>query len=309
MTRSLIIALAFAAFAPIVADAQHHHGGFGPRVGYFPWMVYPGYGYPGYFGYPDPYWPQPRRFNPNYYWNPATVVPIVPVVAAQPVNPPMAGSTVKAKMRSLEHVSHGDRKMREKKWGEAREEYRTAVDIAPDQAEARLKLAVCSIVIQRFDTAIREMKRAISTDPNVIRNTKFVESVFGEGSQMIRMSVTAKLTDWVNMDIANTDRLFLLGSYLILQNDARSHEFLVASLKLKGGGEVGYLLTAIDAAKDVASKAAPAKDLKAPQLNPNVVPLVPKKLGIDILFPKADGVATMKPVEVVPGGPVPMPDL
>ena len=82
-------------------------------------------------------------------------------------------------------------------------EWRTAVrfDAAPDRLpKLHLRLGLCLVAIQQFEPAIRQFKRALFIDPRLPAATKISQTIHGPDSQIVRMSIVSKLSDWVRED-------------------------------------------------------------------------------------------------------------
>lgn len=312
---------------PQSVEAQHCRGFFGSYGSLQPLVVTPGLGYSGYVG---PAYGRTFLYqvgNPDLYYTPGLYSPQLsqptPAVAPgnilsvqqpktspqEPSKVPVVPSSPAARLKSLDHQARGDQRLRAQKWSEARAAYRSAVDVAPDRAEAHLRLGLCLVAIQRFDSAIHEFKRAIFIDPLLPQAGKISKVIFGPDSKAVRASIISKLTDWVKDDYANSDRLFLMGVMLHFEGDPRSQEFFEAARRMKRGGDdshiAGFIPTKpVDAEPEEDPLQVPAE---VPPLNNKPVPVLglsgPKKAhngNVNFL---------QKGAQPVPGAPVPMPDL
>ena len=307
----------FTMMHPRQVEAQHGHFGFGYHGYSQTWVVNPGLGYSGYpgLGYgrtlsyqvgspgmyylPGQYSPQPVQ--PVFQTIPAnTVVSVKQKSVTERSQVPVVASSPAARLRSLEHQARGDQKLREQKWSEARAAYRSCVDAAPDRADGHLRLGLCLVAIQRFEPAIHEFKRAVFIDPQIPRSGPISKAIFGPDSKMARASIISKLTDWVQDDYTNPDRLFLMGVMLHFEGDPRGREFFEAASRMKRSGDLSHI-TAFVGASAAAVNPQDVLDQGIPKLNDKPLPINNPKSGLNIPIPGAGG--------PIPGAPVPMPDL
>jgi tetratricopeptide (TPR) repeat protein len=314
---------------PLAADAQLycHHRGFG-MAGYRSMVATPVVG-PAYAFYePNPYYPQPlpiyhssaylRRLYSTTQWQnpiwqdqvvpaafiPSANMPAIQLASLDPIKAPAVPSSDAAQLKSIKLQFKGDQRLREQKWSDARAAYSSAVSAAPDRAESHLRLALCYVAISRYDAAIKQMKRALFLDPTLPKTGSKLIEIFGPDSKVVLNSIISKLSDWVNEDPIDSDRLFLLGVVLHFNDDPRANQFLDAAGRLRKGVDAThvalFMKPGAPAPADAnANQAAPDP---MPKLNPmpNIPKVVPPKQ--DFRFPRPQ-----KPVTPVPA-PVPMPD-
>ncbi len=296
MMRSCLAMVCFSiVFHPIPVEAQHHHSHHHPHS----YSVY-GFNQPfvAYqyqsFGYSN-YWPQQMQVA---YYSPVMNLAVPPV--ALPVKSLATPSTPAARLKSLEHQAKGDQRLREQKWSDARAAYANAVSVAPDRAEAHLRLAVCYVAIQRFELAIQQIKITLKLDPTTPKSAKKLDTLFGPNSTIVRNSVISKLGDWVGEEIHSSDRLFLLGVVLHLNNDPRARDVFESALRMNTGSDSSHItLFLTPPAEQQNGQPIPNPD-GIPQLNEQPVSLPGPAKNNDLRFPKSP-----KPI---PGAPVPMPD-
>lgn len=253
---------------------------------------------------PDLTIPQPMR-EVSY------LVPDVPRdTPFDPTKVPVSPSSPAARLRSLQHQARGDQRLREQKWSEARGAYRAAVDAAPDRAEAHLRLGLSLVTIQSYDSAIRELKRAVFIDPAIPTSGNQSKILFGPDSGLVRSSIISKVTDWVREDYRNSDRLFVLGVLLHFEGDARSREFFEAARRMKRKGDNSHILAFLGTS-DVVADANEAAAPVVPTLNdkPTPIPFAAEP-GKDVVGNAVgDNRAIFRKNVPLPGAPVPMPDL
>lgn len=305
---------------PLATNGDHYHRCRGFSGNLQIWVVSPGLGYSGnclpqsirYVRYQvggyqvgnqlgatfSTPWPQPDPWGSNSPQFNLSLEP-VPLLAAniEPSKVPVATSTPAARLRSLNHQARGDQRLRQQKWSEARAAYRSAVDAAPDRAEAHLRLGICLVTIQRFDSAVHEFKRALFLDPSISKQKSILKPLFGPESQLVRASTLSKLTDWVQEDYRDSDRLFLMGVMLQLEGDSRAVEFFEGAQRMKRSGDASHL--ALFAHHHNVAPQAPAAD---PAQAIPAFKNQPEKLPAGKPLPPLLDAP-------IPGAPVPMPDL
>ena len=305
---------------PLATNADHCHRCMGFSGNFQIWVVSPGLGYSGNYhpqsiryvryqvgGYQvgnqvgatfSTPWPQPDPWGSNSPQFHLSLEPVPPLAASiEPSKVPVATSTPAARLRSLNHQARGDQRLRQQNWSEARSAYRSSVDAAPDRAEAHLRLGLCLVTIQRFDSAVHEFKRALYLDPSISERKSILKPLFGPDSQLVRASIISKLTDWVHEDYRDSDRLFLMGTMLQFEGDSRAVEFFEGAQRMKRNGDTSHL--ALFAHNQNGAHQAPAADpaqaIPAFKNQPEKLPM-----GKPLLPPL---------VAPIPDAPVPMPDI
>lgn len=324
MTRSIFFFLFFVVTTSVVlnsatAGAQHYQPG--PRGEYSPGlqqsipmpMGNPGMGFGRPFGHHQ--YGMPYLFA-VYVAQPSPVTSYgysYPIVYPTPVMPiPLKSdktSTPASRLKSLDFQAKGDQRMREQKWSEARAAYASAISAAPDQADAHFKLAVCYVVIQRFDGAIRELKRALNLDPRSVRTAKSMKALLGPDSQIIRNSIISKVGIWAKEDSHNSDRQFLYGAMLHLDDDPRSREILESALKANGAEDSRHISRFLNPNADMLNGPNPGLDAGIPVLNDLPVAVAIARPAIDLRFPDSSSLLARPDAPVpMPDGPLPMPN-
>lgn len=246
---------------------------------------------------------------PVYVVQPMQVTTYPTPIYYEPVAMPLSynpdkPSTPAAKLKSLDYQAKGDQRMREQKWGEAREAYANAIRAAHDRGDAHFKLAICYAVIQRFDSAVREFKRALKLDPQCVKNAKPLKVLFGPDSQIVRNSIISKLRVWAKEDLNSSDRQFLYGAMLRLDDDPMSHEVLESAMQANRSDDSSHIARFLN--PGTAPNKAPVIGLEdqLPAFNDQPAPLAIARPVIDLRFP-ATASAHLVFAE---DAPVPMPD-
>ncbi len=275
---------------------------FAPPVAYAPGLSYYGPAVAtqyGYYGTPGAYLPYP---NYAVAQNPALLTsPLadamrenqlrwgtdLPLSKPDPVTRPALPSSTEAKLRSLRAQMNGDEHLRRQSWLNAYAEYKKAVDVAGDRAEAHFRLGIALVTIQHYDTALLAFQRALHLDPQLPQSGLTLRSLYGEGSDLTINSVISRLTANAEQDIRDPNRLFLLGLMLHFHGDARAREILDVGYRLAGRGQhfLAFLQPQPIANPAVPPAAQPLPEAPQPGLPP--APLSPVIPGPDA-GPKAN---------------------
>lgn len=223
--------------------------------------------------------------------------PVQPVVTKRdPSQVPVAESSTAARLRSLERQSIGDEKMRKQLWAQAYIDYRAAVDVAPDRAEAHYRLGYVFASLQHYGSAVREFKRGVFLDPTLPQTGAKLVTVFGPHSQIMRTSLMHKVADWLREDIRDPDRLFLFGVLLHFEDDARGREVFEAAQRMASLGE-----RSVDHIVAFLSLPVEQPDSARPQPAPGGIDLPP----LPLLQPAPAGVGVAPTERDLPPAPVP----
>ena len=153
-----------------------------------------------------------------------------------PSQRPVTPSNTSAKLKSLEKQAFGDEQLRKQQWAKTYVEYRAAVDVAPDRAEAHYRLGFLFVAMQHYASAVREFKRGVFLDPTLPQTGDKLAVLFGPNSQILRTSIMHKVADWLREDIRDPDRLFLFGLLLHFEDDSRGREVLEAAQHMANNG-------------------------------------------------------------------------
>lgn len=253
--------------------------------------------------YDFPTHPAPMQIDPGIYLPNAGVDPL----KIQPIP-----SSAASQLKSMHLQAKGDQRLREQKWPEARAAYSSAVTAAPDRAESHLRLALCYVVVRRYDSAIRQMKRALFLDPTLPKTGEKLLDIFGPDSKIALTSIISRLTDWVKEDLIDSDRLFLMGVVLHFNEDPGSVQYFEAARRRFVGKDASHIALflnspapAINIEIPIKPNAVPVPDDDLPKLNetPTVPKPSPKPAAskVDLRFPKI--------TKALVPAPVPMPDL
>lgn len=167
---------------------------------------------------------------------PANVTPWSnPTQPTDPAQRPVIPSSAGARLKSLEYQAQGDQNVRQQAWQRAYANYRQAVRVADDQAAAHLRFGIVLTVLRRYDVAEKEFQRAVFIDPQLPASGFNLETLFGPDSKLVRSSILARTSDWVNEDITDPQRLFILGVMLHFNGDDRAKDLFAAAREFTRG--------------------------------------------------------------------------
>lgn len=279
-------------------------GFYGPRA-YIPPVAYaPGLSYYGpavatnygYYGTPGAYLPYPNHGfaqNPVPYTAPLADAwrenqlrwgADLPPSKPDPITRPALPSSTDAKLRSLRAQMSGDEHLRRQAWQHAYVEYKKAVELADDRAEAHFRLGIALVTIQHYDTALLAFQRALHLDPQLPQSGLTLRSLYGEGSDLTINSIISRMTSHAEQDIRDPNRLFLLGLMLHFHGDPRAREILDVGYRLAGRGSHFLAFLQPQPANPVNNPAAPGTlppaplnpVIPGPDNNPNELPEAPR---------------------------------
>jgi tetratricopeptide (TPR) repeat protein len=158
-------------------------------------------------------------------------------VNPDPSRRPVRLSNELAMEKARQVILFGDEKLKNQQWLQAYVNYRNAVLISDDLADAHLRLSIASLALNRFPEAAVEFKRALFIDPTAARPDETLTTILGPDSRTVRAEVTRSVAMWAREDLRDQDRLFLLGAVLHLDGDKRAPEILEAAYRLTGSGD------------------------------------------------------------------------
>ena len=224
---------------------------YAPPVAYAPGLSYYGPAVAtqyGYYGTPGAYLPYPNHAAAQ---NPALLNPPLadawrenqlrwnsdlPLSKPDPITRPALPSSTDAKVRSIRAQMSGDEYLRRQNWQHAYVEYKKAVEVADDRAEAHFRLGIALVTIQHYDTALIAFQRALHLDPTLPQSGLSLRALYGENSDLTINSIVSRLTTYAEQDIRDPNRLFLLGLMLHFHGDPRAREILDVGYRLAGRG-------------------------------------------------------------------------
>lgn len=190
-----------------------------------------------------------------------------------PTQRPAMPSTAEGRRRSLQAQIQGDERLRRQAWGLAAERYRRAVETADDNAANHIRLGVALAAQNQLELASREFRRAVFVDRQIAQTAPRLTELLGPDGALIRLSLISRLTSWVEEDIRDPDRLWVLGVMLHLNDDPRAAEILEAGYRLAGGGD--HFLAFVSPAPVAGRPGLPAAPSPPAGLGPRVIEIRP----------------------------------
>ena len=138
---------------------------------------------------------------------------------AQPVQPQVIEglprvSNLEAKRKSIRLEGFADERFVQRDWGQAYARYKQALEQAPDRIEPRMKLGWTLLASGQLGGAVGEFKRVARLNPEWPAQGGSLEEVYGPGSELVRTAILQKVAAWLQEDIRDADRLFLMGVVL-----------------------------------------------------------------------------------------------
>lgn len=257
-------------------------------------------GYTARFGYPlttgalvrpGVYWPAPMPMSvvPNSPMSPppdalpAQISPWInlPGPKIDPAEKPVVLSSAAARLKALKLQANGDQYLRKQMWYHANVNYKQAISAADDLAEAHLRYGIALSVLKRFDEALKQFKRAVFINPALARSAVTLESLLGPDSRLIRSSLLIAAADWLEADLGNADRLFVMGVLLHFNQDERAQELFSAALPISGNA--AYIAAFLPEGKAAAPQIVPPPAPKGMKLQkpPAAAVEAPPSPGLD----------------------------
>jgi hypothetical protein len=272
-------------------SGQYHYRG----VPWYPHGYQP-YGYPGYgYGW---YGPTGIYYNPGMnqleYWLPPVYAPAElaygPLAAARffgysgyvipPARPvqsspdlPRAAtaeeiadrlrkSNPEARERGFKFVDYGDALFRQQRFHEALQRYKSAIEAAPDLAEAYHRQGFALIATGRYELAAKAFKISLQLDPAVVYKVPKLELLYG-GSNLAKEAHLEALADRALNRGGDPDVLFLVGMFLHADGQPdRAKKFLSRAAAAAGPG--GSFLQPLFDPKSTPAAGAAARGTSAP---------------------------------------------
>ena len=144
-------------------------------------------------------------------------------------------STAEAQAVSVRLQHAGDLQFQQLKFSNAASDYQDALMAAQDRSEPYFRLALAKAAIFQFDDAVLNLKLGLQLDPDWPRTGPQLIELFGEHNLLRKKQFKQQLLGWVQEDIRDPERLFLLGVVLHMDNDVdRAAEILEAAARLGG---------------------------------------------------------------------------
>ena len=155
-------------------------------------------------------------------------------------------SSTEAQLRAIRLQHEGDLQMRNLQFTTAANRYADAIAAAPDVAEPYFHLAVAEAARGNFREAVLQLKFGLQLDPSWPGSGESLDELIGEQNLLAKTQVKQRVLDWVQEDIRDPDRLFLMGALLHIDNDTENAASLLETAA-RLGGKKDYLAAFLDA--------------------------------------------------------------
>lgn len=159
------------------------------------------------------------------------------MVQNQPVNANAINvrySNPDARSKARAYLTQGDNMFREQRYAAAAQQYRAAISLAPDLAEANWRYSHTLVAMGEFDLAVNAVNRALAASSDTARNGFTLDTLYGtlgtaKASHLERLANQALETDSPNA-------YFLLGMTLHYSGEAaRAEKFFVKAAEVTSG--------------------------------------------------------------------------
>ncbi|MEZ5941246.1 MAG: hypothetical protein R3C18_07635 [Planctomycetaceae bacterium] len=200
--------------------------------------------------------------DPNFT-NPGAGAAFATPPYSEPIVEP---STPAQQIRSIRHTDAGDKQLAHIHYATAAAIYKQAIAAARDQATPRFRLAIAYAGMSRFREAIQQYKVGLALDPTWPQHSEQLVDLLGDGNTMARNLLIHRVAEWVNEDIRDPERLFLLTAILHQNGDGRSQTILQTALLL--GGDQPHLTVFLPQANGAPTQPV----IPAANVTDNVIP-------------------------------------
>lgn len=166
--------------------------------------------------------PAPQQFE-----IPMQQVPIEPIPEAPPAidrDTPLLNefealprgdkvSSLADKINSLRYQSQGDTAFRKQDYVAAEENYRNAIERAPDRRSPWIRMALLQIAIRNFPSAAQHLKTALSITDDRARAWVSADELYGQQTAERARTHGSELWNWLAERPLSADRLLLAGTF------------------------------------------------------------------------------------------------
>lgn len=144
-------------------------------------------------------------------------------------------STPEAQLKSLKFLGQGDVYLRKLEYSKASSKYKFAAAAAKDLAPPHFHRAIAQMGLGRFEEAVKDIREGLRRDPAWPYGDASFDSILGEENITAKGVIKSRVLEWVQEDIRDRDRLFLMGAVLFLDDDeTRARVFFETAAKLGG---------------------------------------------------------------------------
>jgi hypothetical protein len=149
-------------------------------------------------------------------------------------------STDAAKARSIRLQHEGDLHFQKLEYDAAGRDYQDALMAAQDRPDPYFRLGYTQLTSGNFNDAAMNFKLGLQLDPTLPQTGPQLDELVGERNLLPKTQIKQRVLNWVQQDIRDPDRLFVLGVVLHFDNDGeRAAELFETAARL--GGMKSYL--------------------------------------------------------------------
>ena len=150
---------------------------------------------------------------------------------------PVSRTVQTGEKRSPPYQAEGDRWLREGENVKAYLRYLDAQGEAGDRPEVYFRQTLALVAMRRYSHAVSKLKTGLQVDPSYPRHGETLDEIFGVENSLQKVAYLQQVATWVNADVRDPDRLFLLGALLHFDEDSRASEYFNAAWKLARRGQ------------------------------------------------------------------------
>lgn len=147
----------------------------------------------------------------------------------------IVASNEQARARAAQFVAFGDSQFGAQKYHQAAQRYRSAIETAPDVADAHFRQGLAYVASNRFDLAAAAFRRGLQLDPLWVNSSFRIDELYGR-NRLAKDSHIDGLAKVALADRDDPDNFFLLG--LLLHFDGqqeRAKKFFEQAARLERG--------------------------------------------------------------------------
>ncbi len=122
-------------------------------------------------------------------------------------------SSLADKINSLRYQSQGDTAFRKEDYVAAEENYRDAIQRAPDRRSPWIRMALLQIAIKNFPAATQNLKTALSITDDRARAWVSADELYGQQTAERARTHGSELWNWLAERPLSADRLLLAGTF------------------------------------------------------------------------------------------------
>ncbi len=170
--------------------------------------------------------------------------------------PKLRKSNDSARQLARRFVAFGDALFEQQRCHEALQRYKSAIEAAPDLAEAYYRQGFALIAVSQYRLAAKALRIAVELDPGMSRGDFQLDQLYKD-NRLAKIAHLEQLSGEALDRAGNGDMLFLVGMSLLCDGQTeQAQKFLQKAMELGGAG-AAFMAPLLDAAA-VPAVAAPA---------------------------------------------------